>query len=411
MQKSGGAVIPMKNSEITYLFGKEEVSAIPPPRITYEDQCIEFLDCLSKAIRSDGEAKRYPELLTFAFWIRRAGISKLGEAYAKRQGGIKRIGKGLVFHIAPSNVPVNFAYTLVFGMLAGNANVVKVSSKRFRQVDILCRLMSHLTEQEEFQWVERQNAVVMYDRSGDATDYFSGICDARVIWGGDATIAQVRKSPLQPRSTEVTFADRYSFAILSAEAINRASEEEIKQLARRFYNDTYLMDQNACSSPHLVCWMGKEDGCETAGRRFWREVFAVCAESYELADVKVSEKYALLCKIEDEFEDIKVTRYKNALYVVRLELLPNEITELRGKFGLFFECRLDSLEEIIERAGKKVQTCAVYGIETSEIADCVCSMHAKGIDRIVPIGGTLDIGVFWDGYDVISELSRCIIFE
>ncbi len=366
---------------------------------------------MSKAIRSDGDAKRYPELLTFAFWIRRAGISKLAEAYAKRQGGIKRIGKGLVFHIAPSNVPVNFAYTLVFGMLAGNANVVKVSSKRFRQVDILCRLMSHLTEQEEFQWVERQNAVVMYDRSGDATDYFSGICDARVIWGGDATIAQVRKSPLQPRSTEVTFADRYSFAILSAEAVNRASEEEIKQLARRFYNDTYLMDQNACSSPHLVCWMGKEDGCETAGRRFWREVFAVCAESYELADVKVSEKYALLCKMADEFEDIKVTRYENALYVVRLELLPNEITELRGKFGLFYECRLNSLEEIIERAGKKVQTCAVYGIETSEIADCVCSMHAKGIDRIVPIGGTLDIGVFWDGYDVISELSRCIIFE
>lgn len=409
MRKSGGAAIPMRSSEITYLFGIEETSVIP--RMPYESRCIEFLDDLAKAIRSDGEAKRYPELLTFAFWIRRANILKLAEAYANRQGCLKRIGKGLVFHIAPSNVPVNFAYTLVFGMLAGNANIVKVSSKRFPQVEIICRIMKRLLEHAEHQWVERQNAVVMYDRGGDATDYFSSICDVRVIWGGDATIAQVRKSPLQPRSTEMTFADRYSFAILSAKAINQASEEGIRQIAGRFYNDTYLMDQNACSSPHLICWMGKEDDCVSAGRRFWQEVFNACTGSYELADVKVSEKYAMLCRMADEFENIKVTRYENALYVVRLETLPDQITELRGRFGLFFECRLDSLEEIIGKAEKKVQTCAVYGIEPSEVAECVWNVHAKGIDRIVPIGETLDIGVLWDGYDVISELSRCVVYE
>ena len=28
-----------------------------------------------------------------------------------------RLGRGIIFHIAPSNVPINFAYSLVAGLL------------------------------------------------------------------------------------------------------------------------------------------------------------------------------------------------------------------------------------------------------------------------------------------------------
>lgn len=407
MQKSGGAVILMNNDKIIYLFGRKDIQVIS--RIPYEKRCIEFLDSLSKAIRNDVEAKQYPDILTFAFWIRKANILKLSEEYGNRVAKLRYIGKGLVFHIAPSNVPINFAYTLVFGMLAGNGNVVKVSSKKFRQTEIMCRIMNQLMEEEENQWVSSQNAVVMYDRSKEEyTDYFSNICDARVIWGGDDTIEQVRRSPLSPRSTEMTFADRYSFAMMSSQAVVNASEKELKNLAERFYNDTYLMDQNACSSPHLICWMGKKQDFEIASRRFWQEVYHVCTEKYELADVKVSEKYTILCEFADKLEDMEVTRFENALYLVRLKKLPGQITKLRGKFGLFFEYLLENPEELMRRIDKKVQTCAVYGIESTKIADWVLDTHIKGIDRIVPIGKTLDISIIWDGYDVIGELSRCI---
>lgn len=49
-----------------------------------------------------------------------------------------RWGRGVAFHIAPSNVAVNFAYSLVAGLLSGNANVVRVPSRDFQQVDIIC---------------------------------------------------------------------------------------------------------------------------------------------------------------------------------------------------------------------------------------------------------------------------------
>ena len=34
--------------------------------------------------------------------------------------------------------------------------------------------------------------------------------------------------------------------------------------------------------------------------------------------------------------------------------------------------------------------------------------HLKGIDRIVPIGQTLDMNFFWDGYDINKILTRVI---
>lgn len=39
----------------------------------------------------------------------------------------------------------------------------------------------------------------------------------RVIWGGDATIKEIRRAALLPRATEITFADRYSLAVIDAD--------------------------------------------------------------------------------------------------------------------------------------------------------------------------------------------------
>ena len=38
----------------------------------------------------------------------------------------------------------------------------------------------------------------------------------------------------------------------------------------------------------------------------------------------------------------------------------------------------------------------------------VLQNNLKGIDRIVPIGQSLNIGLLWDGYDILNILSRGI---
>lgn len=41
----------------------------------------------------------------------------------------------------------------------------------------------------------------------------------------------------------------------------------------RIFN--YLMDQNACSSSHLICWMGEEEEVSAVSQRFWKEVYYI----------------------------------------------------------------------------------------------------------------------------------------
>ena len=92
-----------------------------------------WLNDLSRFLLKDPKTKKYPDVATFAFFCRKANLSKLkANHYNPNQ---IRIGKGIAFHIAPSNVPVNFAYTLISGLLAGNINIVKIPSKYFEQID------------------------------------------------------------------------------------------------------------------------------------------------------------------------------------------------------------------------------------------------------------------------------------
>ena len=53
--------------------------------------------------------------------------------------------------------------------------------------------------------------IVKYENNNDEfTKFLSSICDVRIIWGGDKSIERIRKFPINSRSFDLTFADRYS---------------------------------------------------------------------------------------------------------------------------------------------------------------------------------------------------------
>lgn len=65
--------------------------------------CWTFCQPCPPALLKDREAKAYPDVITFAYFCRKAHLARLEEEYAGRLDG--RLGRGVVFHIAPSNVP------------------------------------------------------------------------------------------------------------------------------------------------------------------------------------------------------------------------------------------------------------------------------------------------------------------
>ena len=379
------------------------------PLIPFADEVVEYLSALSLSLLKDKESRLYPDVITFAFFCRKSNLLAQKKKYTSID--VLRLGRGILFHIAPSNVPINFGYSLVAGMLAGNYNIVRISSKQFPQVDLIIKHMHKLNESGKHTKIAKSVALVRYERSSDATAFFSSLATVRVIWGGDATIAMIRKNEISSRSFDICFADRYSIAAIQPKAILTADEAEIKRLAENFYNDTYLFDQNACSAPHLIFWlksMVSEEELEKAKSRFWIAVHTLTKSKYNLQAVLSVDKLTAFYRQAVSVDISKEMMPDN--YVVRIKMheLPVAPDAFRCAGGYFSEKDIDSLSEIVPIVTNRYQTLAHYGISSEELEKFVLDNHLIGLDRFVPIGETTTFSLTWDGYNLIDTFSRVV---
>ena len=380
---------------IEFLVGNYEDVVAAKPLPPFAEEVVEALNELSGRLLHDSTSRQYPDVVTFAFFCRRGNLVKLCEQYGSEA---IRLGRGMVFHIAPSNVPVNFAYSMVAGLLAGNTNVVRVSQKPFLQVDLIVKHMREIGM--------HRVAVVRYPHDSNANAIFSADCAVRVIWGGDATIARIRECALPARAFDICFADRYSLAAINADKMYDVSMSDVFKLAERFYNDTYLFDQNACSAPHLVVWIGSH--VQEVKQLFWDAVQQVAEQKYQFQEVMAVDKLTALYKQSCAMPTCEEQTKNNLLRRVEISELPCDIDSFRCTGGYFTEYTAQSLDEIAPIVNAKYQTLAYFGFEHDELRDFVLRNRLTGIDRIVPFGETTAFSLTWDGMNLIERMSRIV---
>ena len=389
------------NIALQYVVGNAEyaegLSAIKPLRI-FDNRVLEFLGDLSKVLMKSSRV--YSDVITLGYWCRRASILKESKKYEEEL----RLGKGVAFHIAPSNVPVNFAFSLVSGLLAGNANVVRIPSKDFPQVTIICDSIRELLN-GEFKDLAPYILLVRYGHEKAITDAFSSLSSVRIIWGGDSTINTIRESALPPRANEITFADRHSIAVVDADEYLTIKDKD--RVAQEFYNDTYFSDQNACTSPVVIIWIGKEK--DKAKAEFWKYIHNVVKERYELASVqtvsKLTELYLSATDIEVKRVKDNITDVDELIYRIKVQDLDG-VVEHKYNSGFFFEYDADKLSEILPLCTENCQTITYCGVAKETIESFIVESRPRGVDRVVPMGKSMDFALIWDGHDLIREMSR-----
>ena len=398
--------------QLQYLLRPHDGRISVQPLQPYDERACELLQQLSRLLLADAEARPHTDVMAFAFWCRRANIARLQRDHAEARA---RLGRGLAFHIAPANVPANFAYSYAFALLAGNASVVRVPSKDYAQVTIIARALRQLLQAPEFVALAAMTALVRYPHDDGLTAQFSAMCQARIIWGGDQAIAAIRRQPIPSRGVEIAFADRYSFCAIDAASLLSLLQEGpagLARLAEGFYNNVFQMDQNACSSPHLLVWLGEPQQIAAAQQAFWPAVHAVAAARMALQAVQAVDKYTLLCRSAVEHANVAgAVRHDNHVYRIALDSVAADVDSLRGKHGLVYEYRARRLDEVAHIVNSKYQTLTYFGLSREQGLDFVLGNRLAGIDRIVPIGSALDMGVIWDGYDIIRTLSRIVDFS
>lgn len=414
-------------SDATFLVGDAESvehMAVLPPMEAFAPLCVDFLDALSQELLRCPDIQKTPDSMTFAFWCRRRSVL---EQQREHTSTALRLGRGVIFHIAPSNVPLLFAYSLVAGLLAGNANVVRLSSRTPAtdlpnltgspsspdspdSINHICASMRHLLE-TNFKPLRPYVACLRYGH-GEAdqqrlTDRLSALCDVRMIWGGDETIRRIRTSPLKPRATELCFADRFSVCVIRSSAWLEAPNKDA--LTRRFYTDAYLYDQNACTAPQVVLWLGEpnEPAQQSAARKdFWQRLGTLVRREYPVRGMQSVAKREAFCLLAAQYPELRLLAEDNRLVRVETPELFPELMAFRPGGGFFFEAQGNTLDALLPLTVETCQTLTSYGVTRDEIETFLRTARPRGIDRAVPLGHSMHFSLFWDGYDLITGLSR-----
>lgn len=367
----------------------------------FSEKIMDFLAALSKKLLADSANRAYVDIYSYAYWIRKASLQ---EARGKHIDYEKRLGRGIAFHVAPSNVPVNFAVSMTSSLLAGNITAVRVSNKAFVQVDIICKAVNELLS-GDYGYMKPYLYIFRYEHSQEITDWLSGMCDVRVIWGGNHTIQTIRQSPLPPRAIELAFADRHSIAVIDAQEYLKADCTEI---AKGFYTDTYYSDQNACSSPRLVVWLGSRGEQEQARARFWSSLEELVYRDYDMKPIQAVDKYNALCGLGMGRKGVRLVSDNNLVMRAEVDTLTEDLMEYKSGGGYFFEYLADNISSVLPVLTKQCQTISYYGVAPDAIRRLVFDNGVRGVDRIVPLGQTMGLEFVWDGYKMIEAMARVV---
>ena len=397
--------------EIEFLIGDKfdrvEELLDQPSQDVFSEDTFSFLSDISELLLKSPGIRNYPDVATFAFYCRKANLSRIKRTHHRDLD--YRIGRGIIFHVTPGNVPVNFAYSLLAGLVTGNINIVRVPSKNFEQVGLIINAIKTVLLNERYKSIfSKRLYMLRYNRDSCATGFFSALCDLRIIWGGDKTIAEIRKSPIPPKSTEVTFSDRYSISVINADKYSKHPDKG--KVALDFYNDTYLFDQNACTSPQTIYWFGSNKEVELAKSEFWEILQRTLHEKkFEMQPILAVDKLTTFYAQAIFYGDIeKEPHVSNEIWRIKNGSVHRDIDLFKCSSGYFNEVVVSSLDELLPVINRKFQTIGYLGFTKIELENWLKKSKPLGVDRIVPIGRTMDFSLNWDGFDLVAALSRKI---
>jgi len=368
----------------------------------FSREACELLSLWASEIRSLPRAELTSALSAFAFWCRPNSLNEMRGQYANTE---QLTGRGICLQFVPSNIASLFAYSMAAALLAGNSVIIRLSDRLGGETESFIKTLEKVLEGKP-EW-KRRISLIRYGHEKAVTDWLSAQCDTRVIWGGDRSVAEIQESPSS--GNDIVFPNRRSMAVISAGAV--LEEKDIEDTIRNFYNDTYLTDQNACSSPGIVCWLGNSSTIKQAKGKFWKAMASYLEGRYEIgADMAVLKlEQAMVMSAEGYAGNILSTSDEmlspdNRIIRVQTgEALP-ALWDYTMPCGFFIEVDAEEINEIQPLLVPVCQTISYFGIPEEEIRKAAAQC---GSFMTAPMGHTLDFSLNWDGHDLIREMS-CI---
>ncbi|AVZ84747.1 acyl-CoA reductase [Acinetobacter sp. WCHA45] len=382
----------------------------------FDERSVEFVKCFAQKLLTTKGIRQYPELVALGHWFRGANLKQLIKNYPAETENSLVLGRGLAFHIAPSNVDSVFMYSWLLSLLAGNTNIVRVSQKMSDAQTFLINILAETLNECVGKPIQERIVLLTYPHNTSITQEISEACLIRIVWGGNSTVQAIRSIPLRPTATEICFPDRFSICAIRADSMLKLNIEEQNRLAANFYKDAFWFAQQACSSPRLITWVGDEKTIQQAQEQFWN------ALNIEIATHPIENSEAMnMARINASFEYAGVALAKptgnkglEIEYPLKLQLecpLQETIKNIHCGNGLFLENRVHQLTDLAIQLSDKEQTLTTFGFTKDELKEFILNLPPRAVDRIVKIGDALSFAPIWDGQDLIVAFSRKILLS
>ena len=375
----------------------------------FSEEIIYFFQNLSKALieksqRNGGLA----DALALGYWLRPANLKKMHNHFTEISNETPglRVPAGQVFHIAPSNVEVLFAYSWALSTLSGCHSIVKVSSKFS---DLTRTIVQSINSTAKSLSLERTWIFVSTPKENESVlAKIIETSDTIVVWGGNHTVSSIREYRRKPTSTEVIFPDRESISVINTIEYLKCSDREKTALAARLAKDISSFGQQACSSPRLLSWIGPNLSDVEISNFHKLLASAIEKRGYFPTVSEVSSRRVFLHRLAlIEPGAIESTTYGN-LQVV------NILSDIDFRIGhpgnaLLLQTQYATLGELEKSLKIGDQTISHFGFGEKDWEGAILKWGTKAPNRIVPIGQSLDFHFIWDGHDLIQEFTRKVV--
>ena len=377
------------------------------PIPAFNIKIINFFDELSQEIFKRKNLRKYADLASYGFFCRKSNLLNMKKKYLVNTA--TRSGRGNSLHFTPTNVPLNFAYSLLFGLITGNNCLIRIGTKEFTEGNILLKIINKILNKTKFRKLKKRILIVNYIKDKKINDILSNICDIRLIWGSDTSIDEIRESKLKSHAYDIIFPDRISVCAINSS--NYLKNKKYLKEASNFYNDTFLFNQNACTSPRFIYWVGDKKNNLKARNIFWK--------SLNLFILKKSDKNInnlSIDRLTSEFSsaiDLDAYNQKKSnkskfFSKVLIKKLPLKLENYVSSGGYFLEYTSSEIFSLKKILNQKIQTLTTIGFKKEFLIKKLNLLENKGVLRIVTNGRSSEIGFNWDGYNLIYQMTKNI---
>ena len=390
------------STDIEYLAGTKNyhnVSSSPTYSI-FSSPVIDFLDELSRLFLQSDLSSQFSQVSSFFFYIRRRNLENISLQYLSDE---INWGRGLSFHITPSNVAATALYSWLFSLLTGNPSIIRLSNSVSNYLQPILALIDSLYHQ--YANLLPLFSFVTFPRGSQSTALLSSISDIRLIWGGDQTVELIKSIPAKPSTIDLPFPDRRSFFVLDLDSLP-SSPVRLQQDLAHLSKDIVLYSQQACSSP-IVLYL--KDSGSFSSPQFHNFL--------ELLDQSIASSKYLESTIKDHIlSSFDTCLSDNSLY-----------TLFHGDYLSCFFCEPCDLNRILnsDRPSNgnllatyyvpsnpilpdSSQTAIVYPYTDSHLKALSSFLSCSSLSRFVPPGKAIDMSLFWDGHDIVRMMSKRI---